>query len=36
MNIDKAALRKRGSPLVLLFDRVEPGKSLFKNPLNES
>ena len=36
MNIDKAALRKRGSPLGLLFDRVEPGKSSFKNPVKKS
>ncbi|MFZ0828199.1 MAG: transposase [Verrucomicrobiia bacterium] len=30
----EAALRKRGSPLVALFDRVELGKSPFKKPVN--
>jgi transposase len=30
--IYEAALRKNGSPLVSLFDRVELGKSPFKNP----
>jgi len=30
---DEAALRKSGSPLVALFDRVELGKSPFKNPV---
>jgi len=30
--IYEAALRKNGSPLVALFDRVELGKSPFKNP----
>jgi transposase len=32
----EAALRKSGSPLVALFDRVELGKSPFKNPVNKS
>jgi transposase len=32
----QAALRQRGSPLVALFDRVELGKSPFKNPANKS
>jgi transposase len=31
--IYEAALRKSGSPLVALFDRVELGKSPFKNPV---
>ena len=31
----EAALRKKGSPLVALFDRVELGKSPFKNPVNK-
>jgi transposase len=31
----EAALRKQGSPLVALFDRVELGKSPFKNPVNK-
>ena len=34
--IYEAALRKHGSPLVALFDRVEPGKSPFKNPVRKS
>jgi len=34
--IYEAALRKRGSPLVALFDRVELGKSPFKNPVKKS
>jgi transposase len=34
--IYEAALRKNGSPLVALFDRVELGKSLFKNPVKKS
>jgi hypothetical protein len=29
-------LRKHGSPLVALFDRVELGKSPFKNPMKKS
>lgn len=33
--IYEAALRKRGSPLVALFDRVELGKSPFKKPVNK-
>jgi hypothetical protein len=32
MNIDEAALRKRGSPLVSLFDRVEPGQKSLQKP----
>ena len=31
----EAALQKNGSPLVALFDRVELGKSPFKNPANK-
>jgi transposase len=31
----EAVLRKNGSPLVALFDRVEPGKSPFKNTVNK-
>jgi len=34
--IYEAALRKSGSPLVSLFDRVELGKSPFKNPVKKS
>jgi len=34
--IYEAALRKSGSNLVSLFDRVELGKSPFKNPMKES
>ena len=34
--IYEAALRKSGSPLVSLFDRVELGKSPFKNPVKNS
>jgi transposase len=34
--IYEAALRKSGSPLVALFDRVELGKSPFKNPVKKS
>jgi transposase len=34
--IYEAALRKRGSHLVSLFDRVELGKSPFKNPVKKS
>jgi transposase len=34
--IYEAALRKSGSKLVTLFDRVEPGKSPFKNPVKKS
>jgi transposase len=34
--IYEAALRKRGSPIVALFDRVELGKSPFKNPMKKS
>jgi transposase len=34
--IYEAALRKHGSPLVALFDRVELGKSPFKNPMKKS
>ena len=34
--IYEAALRKHGSPIVALFDRVELGKSPFKNPVNKS
>jgi transposase len=34
--IYEAALRKNGSPLVALFDRVELGKSPFKNPVKKS
>ena len=34
--IYEAALRKRGSPLVALFDRIELGKSPFKNPVKKS
>ena len=32
----EAALRKQGSPLVALFDRVELGKSPFKNPVKKN
>ena len=32
----EAALRKHGSPIVALFDRVELGKSPFKNRVNKS
>ena len=32
----EAALRKSGSPLVALFDRVELGKSPWKNPAKKS
>ena len=32
----EAALRRRGSPLVALFDRVEPGKSPFKSTPKKS
>jgi hypothetical protein len=32
----EAALRKSGSPLVALFDKVELGKSPFKNPVKKS
>ena len=35
-DIYEAALRKSGSPIVALFDRVELGKSPFKNPVNKS
>ena len=35
-DIYQAALRKHGSPIVALFDRVELGKSPFKNPVNKS
>jgi len=31
----EAALQKNGSPLVALFDRVELGKSPFKNPVKK-
>jgi len=31
----EAALQKNGSPLLALFDRVELGKSPFKNPVNK-
>jgi transposase len=34
--IYEAALRKSGSPLVALFDKVELGKSPFKNPMKKS
>jgi hypothetical protein len=34
--IYEAALRKSGSPLVSLFDRVELGKSPWKNPVKNS
>jgi transposase len=34
--IYEAALRKANSPLVALFDRVELGKSPFKNPVKKS
>ena len=34
--IYEASLRKHGSPIVALFDRVELGKSPFKNPVNKS
>lgn len=34
--IYEAALRKHGSPLVALFDRVELGKSPWKNPVKKS
>jgi transposase len=34
--IYEAALKKSGSPLVALFDRVELGKSPFKNPMKIS
>ena len=33
--IYEAALKKHGSPIVALFDRVELGKSPFKNPVNK-
>lgn len=32
----EAALRKNGSPLVKLFDRIELGKSPFKNPVKKN
>jgi hypothetical protein len=32
----EAALRRSGSPLVALFDRIQPGKSPFKNPVKKS
>jgi transposase len=32
----EAALKKHGSPLVALFDRIELGKSPFKNPVKKS
>ena len=32
----EAALRKHNSPLVTLFDKVQLGKSPFKNPVNKS
>jgi transposase len=32
----EAALRKAGSPVVALFDRVEPGKSPWKNPAKKN
>ena len=32
----EAALRKHSSPLVKLFDRVELGKSPFKNPTKKN
>jgi len=35
-HIYEASLRKHGSPIVALFDRVELGKSPFKNPVNKS
>ena len=34
--IYEAALKKHGSPLVALFDRVELGKSPFKNPVKKN
>ena len=34
--IYEAALRKHGSPLVALFDKVELGKNPFKNPVKKS
>jgi transposase len=34
--IYEAALKQRGSPLVALFERVELGKSPFKNPVKKS
>jgi transposase len=34
--IYEAALRKNASPIVALFDRVELGKSPWKNPVNKS
>ena len=34
--IYEAALRKHGSPLVALFDRVELGKSPCKNPVKKN
>ena len=34
--IYEASLRKNGSPIVALFDRVELGKSPFKNPVKNS
>jgi transposase len=34
--IYEAALRKSGSPIVALFDRVELGKSPFENPVKKS
>ena len=33
--IYEAVLKKSGSPLVALFDRVELGKSPFKNPVKK-
>jgi len=33
---DEAALRKAGSPVVALFDRVELGKNPWKNPAKKS
>jgi transposase len=32
----EAALRRNGSPLVALFDRIEVGKSPFKNPVKKN
>ena len=34
--IYEAALRKSGSPVVALFDRVELGKSPWKNPVRKN
>ena len=31
----EAALKKNGSPIVALFNRVELGKSPWKNPVNK-